>query len=127
MNSYEHPDSPTCHICSYKCATCSGTETNCHTCSDVNRVRTPSCDCSEGFYDDGMSSVCYECSHKCGGCDPVDKDSCTSCSHITRSNPPACGCNNGFYDNGDKECANCKEGCVTCENGYECLTCGSVN
>lgn len=51
--------------CSYKCSTCSSIDTNCDTCSDVNRGPTLNCDCVATFYDDGVNAACIPCTYPC--------------------------------------------------------------
>jgi len=51
---YDDGSNANCVACNYKCTTCSGSATNCLTCSDSNRAveNTPICDCNTtGYYE----------------------------------------------------------------------------
>jgi len=71
-----------CTKCSYKCATCITSYTNCVTCSGANRGPAPGCECLTGYYDDKINADCTPkiCPVRCGDGGCYDETSCnTNC------------------------------------------------
>lgn len=77
-----------------KCNTCTGTSTNCQSCSDVNRDFSDSCNCKDGFYDNG-TATCQACNYKCLTCS--DGSTCTSCPS-NRDPSSNCDCEDGYIE-----------------------------
>ena len=58
-----------------QCTSCSSAADKCIKCS-YDRIKVPSCECPEGFYDDKVNAKCAKCAPKCISC----KDNVTNCT-----------------------------------------------
>lgn len=68
--------------CHYYCKTCSGpNSSDCETCDSVNKHRTKiitSCECEDGYYQNGSNPICGKCHEKCFLCETSDTN-CKDC------------------------------------------------
>lgn len=109
----------TCNSCSYKCSTCSNSDTSCNLCAASTPARgsTPSCDCpSEHYYDLLNDSDCKDCHSNCLTCSSNTASSCLSCDpgkFIPNDSTP-------------NTCNTCSYRCSTCNNTKDnCTACAS--
>lgn len=116
-----------CAACNYKCVTCTTSANNCLTCG-ANRGAAPGCLCSQGFYDDGISTPCIACNIVCQNCS--NGTSCNVCNatnfRLLSSISPLCVCMNRYYDAGVAACSACDPRCYTCLSSTVCLTCNAT-
>jgi proprotein convertase subtilisin/kexin type 5 len=83
------------------------------------RSPTPTCDCPDGTYDDGVSSDCGECSFRCETCETT-ADYCKICKS-NRIEEPECICAEGFYEiANESECMACHRKCKKCVEYPDC-------
>jgi hypothetical protein len=96
---------------------------------------TFTCDCIQGYYDDGSNSLCLPCSYTCATCSGPQNYNCITCvSFYNRILIPAinfngylCSCSFGYIDKGTSACAqiNCDITCMSCKDtsNIGCLSC----
>ena len=76
-----------------------------------------------------VSVLSFACHYSCNTCTAdLSSTACIDCpasSHRTIGSPvKTCLCDSKFYDDGTNAvCKPCREGCLTCTNANECLTC----
>ncbi|EAS04000.3 EGF-like domain protein (macronuclear) [Tetrahymena thermophila SB210] len=131
------PNNPKCMPCSYTCQTCSAANdaNSCSSCSSSNnRVLVGStCNCMDGYYDNGNSSVCLNCNYTCKTCSynqfQTPQLQCLSCDpdNYRYLSNGSCLCKTGYYDDGNSPvCQKCQQSCLSCIQPNICKTCDSV-
>ncbi|CAD8081203.1 unnamed protein product [Paramecium sonneborni] len=124
-------DSATCPGCDHQCKTCSIMSNQCLSCElTYNRNYdsfNKTCNCKEGFYDDGVNGQCQPCSYRCKTCFG-DVNKCTSCPLNSNRRYDAvtntCKCQSSFSDVGVAICMKCHASCQECQNTTtNCISC----
>lgn len=89
--------------------------------------QTNTCDCDDGYFDDGTSENCIPCDASCLTC-TNSAENCTSCSTSAHrvSSGTTCICASGYYNN-NGNCDACDITCKTCtgSNSNNCSTCNT--
>ena len=92
----------------------------CKKCAANRSANAPSCDCENGYFDDGVSSLCPTCDNKCSACTGVATH-CLKCKGDRLL--PFCECPEYSYDDGESvNCTKCQDNCETCDSSG-CITC----
>ncbi|KAM3129958.1 hypothetical protein pb186bvf_017960 [Paramecium bursaria] len=99
-----------------KCSTCD--DNGCLTCSDLQRIQSPQCDCP--VYEYGSNKGCPTCPYKCqqNSCDILG---CLQCANPSRGPPPDCLCST-YEVYGDSNCPLCQLNCINCTQNM-CIQC----
>ena len=114
-----------CHQCWYSCQTCSLSATMCTSCdSSAHRMQVATdCNCTVGFYDDGLHAVCLSCHYSCISCFGGTNTSCYTCQLNRNYTNYSCPCFLGMYELA-QQCYNCDVSCATCTiNSTYCTAC----
>ncbi|KRX02562.1 Insulin-like growth factor binding protein, N-terminal [Pseudocohnilembus persalinus] len=119
--------------CEYQCDTCLGSKSTCSTCSDINRENAPTCNCKDGYYDDGENAECLKCPEQCLTCSSATE--CIICAVLplpgieyqpyeNRYETPDCKCKSGFFLDQFKKCEPCQYPCKECQGAADqCTSC----
>ncbi|CAD8214206.1 unnamed protein product [Paramecium octaurelia] len=75
-DGYFEGGQPLCIQCDFQCQKCKNYATNCLKCKG-DRLESPLCRCSDGYYDDFQSINCLKCDYTCKTC---TLDGCLSCN-----------------------------------------------
>ena len=118
-----------CEECDAKCATCSGTATNCLRCANNFKTLNGDCvtQCPLNYLDTGFA--CLECDASCDGCSgAVDLYNACRAQLIKVNGRCVEGCDDGqFYDAAAATCTLCGTGCSRCRSLTQCEQCFNQN
>ncbi|CAD8166957.1 unnamed protein product [Paramecium pentaurelia] len=109
-----------CLKCNFQCKTCEINKNNCLICQNSIRINPPTCNCTDGYYEDKQLN-CQICASKCNTC-LQESSNCLTCKpgRIDKD----CKCINGYFETGQTLCQQCAFQCATCAlDPLNCNTC----
>ncbi|EAR95723.2 transmembrane protein, putative (macronuclear) [Tetrahymena thermophila SB210] len=118
-----------CQQCADNCQTCNVNQPlKCSVClPNTNRMlnaQTGNCDCQNGYFQNGSSSICSQCDQSCKTCSNSSKN-CLSCSDplkILQGN--TCICQESYFQlEPTNLCQKCTSNCLKCSNSQSCQKC----
>jgi hypothetical protein len=81
------------------------------------------CNCTIGYYDDGVHALCQPCHYSCLSCFAGTSSSCYTCQINRDYNSYSCPCMAGMYEL-SQICYICDISCATCTiNATYCTSC----